>query len=317
MTDAVRSLWYTAPGKAEWRTERLPAPGAGDCLVRTLYTGVSRGTESLVSRGLVPPSEYGRMRAPFQAGDFPFPVKYGYSAVGTVDGLGTVFCLFPHQSAFVVPRGWLTVLPEGVAPRRALLGANMETALNGIWDAGALPGMRIAVVGAGVLGCLLSWLCGRLPGSSVTLVDVMPQRAATARTLGVGFALPTEAPQDCDLVFHTSANPAGLATAIGCAGTEAAVVEMSWYGAGDTPVPLGGAFHSKRLRLVASQVGQVAPVMRPRRSHSDRLAIALGLCADPVLDVLLEPDCPVDAAPARLPRVLEPGSGILCQPIAY
>jgi threonine dehydrogenase-like Zn-dependent dehydrogenase len=317
MNNLARALWYTAPGQAEWRSETLPEPGDGRALVRTLYSGVSRGTESLVSRGLVPPSEYGRMRAPFQAGAFPFPVKYGYAAVGETVSGARVFALHPHQSAFVLPDSWLSPLPPGVTPRRALLAANMETAINGMWDAGALPGMRIAVVGGGVLGCLLAYLSARLPGAVGTLVDLLPERAATAAALGASYTAPGDAPTGCDLVFHTSASPAGLSTALRCAGSEAAIVEMSWYGDQAVAAPLGEAFHSQRLRLVGSQVGQVAPAMRPRWSHADRLALALRLCADPVLDALLEPDCPADEAPARLVAVLRPGSGALCQPIAY
>lgn len=317
MQSDVRALWFTAPGQAEWRPVALPAADGVNTRVHALYSGVSRGTESLVFRGLVPPSEHDRMRAPFQDGDFPFPVKYGYAAVGrTADGR-LVFALHPHQSVFALPADSLLPLPAGLPPRRAVLAANVETALNALWDAGALPAMRIAVVGAGVVGALVAWLAGRLPGAAVTLVDTLPSRADLARRLGVAFAAPDAAPQACDLVFHASASAAGLATALACAGDEAQVVELSWYGDGQIPAALGGAFHSRRLRLVASQVGRIAPAMRARWDHRRRLAAALALCADPALDALLEPDCAADDAPARLAAVLAPGSGALCLPIKY
>ncbi|MFN4282820.1 MAG: zinc-dependent alcohol dehydrogenase [Alphaproteobacteria bacterium] len=317
------ALWYAAPGKAEWRSETLPALPPGHCRVRTLFSALSRGTESLVFHGKVPESERDRMRAPMMAGDFPFPVKYGYAAVGLVeDGpknvIGkAVFALHPHQDLFDVAPDQAAFLPEGLPPQRGILAANMETALNALWDSGATAGQRIAVIGGGVVGLLVGYLAARLPGAEVTLVDLEPKRAALARALGMGFTAPASAPQHCDVAFHASGVGAGLNTAIACAGDEATVIEMSWYGEGQVPVALGGAFHSRRLILKASQVGKVAPNMRPRWSYGRRLAMALDLLRDARLDALLE--APITAAdlPARLPDILKPGGGVLCQPIAY
>jgi threonine dehydrogenase-like Zn-dependent dehydrogenase len=193
----------------------------------------------------------------------------------------------------------------------------METALNALWDAAPGPADRIAVVGAGVVGCLCAWLAARLPGADVTLIDIDKRRAAVAAVLGAAFALPDGAPEDCDLVIHASASPAGLATALRLAGQEATVLELSWYGAGDVAVPLGGAFHSRRLRLISSQVGQVSPSHRPRWSHGRRLAAALGLLVDPTLDVLLAPEVGFHDLPAQLPRILTGPDGVLCQLIWY
>ena len=210
------------------------------------------------------------MRAPLQAGSFPFPVKYGYAAVGrVVEGPAElagreVFVLHPHQDRFAAPAAMAVPLPEGLPAGRAVLAANMETALNILWDSGASAGDRIAVVGAGTVGALTGWLCARLPGTEVTLVDVNPERAALAAALGCGFAVPEAAPEDCDLTIHTSASGEGLATALGAAGLEATVVEASWYGDRPPTVGLGGAFHSRRLRLVSSQVGLVPTERRAR-----------------------------------------------------
>jgi len=319
----TRALWYVAPGQAALRDEMTPVPGPGEVLVQTRYSALSRGTESLVFRGAVPASEHARMRAPFQAGAFPFPVKYGYAAVGTVtagpdDLVGrAVFVLHPHQSAFVVPAEAVVALPAGVPLRRAVLAANMETALNALWDAAVLPGSRVAVIGAGTVGALVAWLAGHVAGAQVTAVDVRPERAAILSALGVGFAVPGNAPADCDLVFHASATPEGLATAVAAAGDEATIVELSWYGDRAVMAALGGAFHSRRLRLIASQVGGVAPSMRARWPHRRRLAQAMALLVDARLDALLEPDVPFEDLPAALPALLGPGGAAMCQVVAY
>lgn len=319
----ARSLWYSAPGRAEIRDGPLRDAGPGEVSVRALYSAISRGTERLVFAGRVPPSEYERMRAPFMGGSFPFPVKYGYAIIGRVEQGPAelegrlVFALHPHQSRFTLPVEAVVPVPENVPPARAVLAANMETALNAMWDAAPGPADRIAIIGAGVVGSLVAWLCGGLPGARVTLVDIEPSRADLARTLGVGFSAPADAPENCDLVVHASATAAGLATALRLAGEEATVLEMSWYGSDEVSVPLGGAFHSRRLKLVSSQVGKVAPSHRARWTHARRLAAALDLLADPALDALIAPAVKFDELPARLPDILAPESGILCQLVEY
>jgi len=319
----AHALWYAAPGRAELRTEWLPPPTADQVRVQTAYSALSRGTESLVFQGAVPASEHRRMRAPFQGGEFPFPVKYGYASVGTVvDGVAglagrTVFALHPHQDAYVLAADAVVPVPAGVPARRAVLAPNMETALNALWDGAALPGSRIAVVGGGVVGALVAFLAARLPGAEVTLVDLRPERAALAQALGLRFEPPGRVPADCDLVFHASASEAGLATALAAAGDEAAVVELSWYGDRPVSAMLGGAFHSGRLRLVGSQVGRVAPAMRARWSLRRRLEKALELLDDERLDALLEPDIGFEDLPAALPRLLGPSAGALCPVVRY
>lgn len=314
------ALWYVAPMRAEIRPGRLAA-APDSATVRTLWSGLSRGTERLVASGRVPDAEHERMRAPMQEGDFPFPVKYGYCAVGRVEAgppdlVGRkVFALHPHQTRFAAPVSLLSVLPSGVPARRAILAANMETALNGLWDSGAGPGDRIAVIGAGIVGFLVAHLAKCLPGTDVTLVDVDPSRAPTAAALGLAFA--PSPPGDCDVVFHTSAAPAGLAAAIEAAGLEATIVEMSWYGEGLQPVPLGGAFHSRRLRLVSSQVGQVSPSRRPRWTYARRMQKALALLADARLDALITAEVSFADLPAAIPALLAPGAAGLATAIRY
>jgi hypothetical protein len=319
----AQALWYSGPGHADLREEALAPPGAGEVRVRALYGAVSRGTEALVFGGRVPASEFERMRAPLMAGHFPFPVKYGYATVGRIEAgpedlVGRiVFTLHPHQDLFNIPASAAVVLPENLPPQRAVLAANMETALNAVWDAAPGPADRIAIVGGGVVGALVAYLCGRLPGAEVTLVDINPARAELARTLGVGFARPEAATGDCDLVVHASGNPAGLGTALALAGEEATVLELSWYGDASVAAALGGAFHSRRLRLVSSQVGKIAPSHRPRWTNGRRLAAALALLTDARLDALLAPAVDFADLPRRLPDILSANSGVLCQPITY
>lgn len=323
-TDEIaQALWYVGPGVAEIREERLPPRLPGTVRVRTSFSALSRGTESLVAAGRVPESEYDRMRAPFMGGQFPFPVKYGYANVGRVEaGLASlvgkeVFSLSPHQTLFNAPEDSVVPLPEGVPAARAVLGANMETALNAIWDAEPADGAKIAVVGAGVLGSLVGFLAGQIDGAEVTLVDINPERAEIAQALGIGFAKPGDAPRDRDLVIHTSASAAGLTTALDLCGDEATVLELSWYGAGTVPVPLGGAFHSRRLKLISSQVGKVAPSRRATFTYRKRLEAALKILADDRLDVLLAPAVKFRELPGHLPDIFAPKSGILCQLITY
>ena len=281
------ALWCTGPGQVALR----PAAAGEGTAVTTLFTAISRGTERLVLAGDVPVSEYATMRGPGMEGDFPFPVKYGYCNVGQVqDGplAGRhVFSLFPHQTQFRLPQDNLNLLPDALPPQRAVLAANMETALNILWDSGAGAGDRIAVIGAGVVGALVGYLAARLPGASVQLVDINPARATLAAAIGADFALPDQAVQDCDVVIHASASPAGLALALTLAGQDATIVEASWYGAKSVPVPLGGAFHSRRLRIVASQVGHLPPARLPRWSYARRMATALDLLCDDRLDMLI------------------------------
>ena len=323
MAETAQALWYTGPGTAQIQSEELGPLSGGSVRICATHGAISRGTEALVAAGRVPPSEFARMRAPFMAGSFPFPVKYGYAIVGRVErGLAslvgcTVFALHPHQTLFDLPADAAVVVPPNVPASRAVLAANMETALNAVWDAGPGPFGRVAVVGAGVVGTLTGFLCRELGGGDVTLVDINPARAGVAAALGLRFATPAEAPTECGLLFHASASSAGLATALALAGDEAAIVELSWYGDGPVSAPLGGAFHSRRLKLIASQVGKVAPSHRQEWTHRRRLEYALGLLADDRLDVLLEPAIAFDDLPARLPRILAAASSILCQCIDY
>lgn len=323
MKKSARAFWLSSPGHGEIRRVDLPEPAEGDVVVRALYSGVSRGTETLVFRGQVPASQHTVMRAPFQEGDFPGPVKYGYLNVGVVeegpeDLVGrTVFCLYPHQSRYVVPAGAVTRVPDNVPAERAVLAGTVETAVNALWDAAPLIGDRIAVVGGGMVGCSVAALLARFPGVRVQLVDADPARAGIADALGVGFALPEDALGECDLVVHASATEQGLARALELLAPEGTVVELSWYGDRRVALPLGEAFHSRRLTVRSSQVGTLSPSRRAGRGHADRMALALELLADPALDALITGESAFEELPEVMPRLASGEIPALCHRIRY
>src|ERR1700729_1212158 len=326
-SEAVRAdaqaFWLRAPGYGEIRPVILPETGREDVMVRTLWSGVSRGTETLVFRGGVPPDQYATMRAPFQEGDFPGPLKYGYLSVGAVEeGPAelrgrTVFCLYPHQTAYVVPAGAVTVVPEGVPPARAVLAGTVETAVNALWDAAPLLGDRVSVVGAGMVGCCVARLLSRFPASQVTLMDVDPGRADVAAAIGVVLARPGDAAGDRDLVVHASATSAGLQRSLELLAPEGTVIELSWYGDSEVRLSLGGAFHSARLGIRASQVGTVSPARSGRRTTADRLALALELLRDPAFDALVTGESRFGELPDVMARLAAGSLPALCHTITY
>jgi threonine dehydrogenase-like Zn-dependent dehydrogenase len=319
----ARAFWLREPGGGEIRPEPLREPGPDDVVVRTVRSGISRGTETLVVRGGVPSSQYAVMRAPFQDGDFPGPVKYGYLNVGVVEHGPqrlqgrTVFCLYPHQTAYVVPARSVVLVPDDVPPERAVLAGTVETAVNALWDAGPLVGDRVTVVGAGMVGCCVARLLGRFPGVHVTLVDVDARRAGVAASLGVDFAVPADASGGRDLVVHTSATSAGLQRSLDLLAPEGTVIDLSWYGDVDVTLSLGGAFHSQRLRIRASQVGTVAPARRSTRTTTDRLALALDLLRDAAFDALLTGASRFDELPDVMARLTAGSLPALCHIITY
>ncbi|HET6626722.1 MAG TPA: zinc-binding alcohol dehydrogenase [Nocardioidaceae bacterium] len=323
MSDEASAFWVREPGVGEIRPVRLPDPGPGDVTVRTLRSGISRGTETLVFRGGVPQSQYAAMRAPFQDGDFPGPVKYGYLNVGVVEQGPpelrgrTVFCLYPHQTRYVVPAAAVVPVPDDVPPERAVLAGTVETAVNALWDAAPLIGDRVTVVGAGMVGCCVARLLTRFPGVDVTVVDVDSSRSDVVNGMGARFASPADAADGRDVVVHTSATSAGLQRALELLAPEGIVLELSWYGDAEVHVALGGAFHSRRLGIRASQVGTVSAARRGTRTAVDRLALALDLLRDPCFDTLVTGVSPFDELPTVMSRLASGTLPALCHTLSY
>lgn len=322
-TKIARQFWIRSPGVGEIVASPLAPQQEGEVLVRAMFSGISRGTEALVFRGEVPASQRETMRAPFQEGSFSGAVKYGYSSVGEVLAgpaalVGRrVFCLYPHQDFYRVPVDAVTLLPDGLPPARAVLAANAETALNAVWDAAPGPGDRIVVIGAGVVGLLTAWLCARLPAANVAVHDIDPSRAPVAEALGLRFLSEPPKGADADLVVHASGSEAGLGVALECAGMEATILELSWYGNRPVSVPLGEAFHSRRLTLKSSQVGHLPPHRRPRWNHHRRMEVALRLLLDARLDVLVSDESDFDDLPTVLAKLSRNPAGTLCHRIRY
>jgi threonine dehydrogenase-like Zn-dependent dehydrogenase len=318
----ARALWIVEPGRAELRSESLPEPSADQVLVETRFSALSRGTEGLVFRAQVPPELHASMRCPHQAGELSLPVKYGYCSVGRVRAGAApvgqrVFCLYPHQDRYVVPAADVVEIPDAVPDRRAVLAANMETAVNGLWDAAPLVGSRVAVIGAGAVGLLTASLLGRIPGIDLEVVDISAEKDELCRQLGLRCVRPAAARGACDLVLHASGAPAGLETALSLAGFEATIVELSWYGERRVSLSLGGRFHNGRLRILSSQVGSVAASQRPRWSYRRRMQLALQLLADPAYDALLARPVPFESLPEALPGLLGRAGSTVTELVEY
>ena len=317
------AYWTTAPGAGEFRRARLRPPGVGEALVRSLYSGVSRGTEMLVYRGEVPPEVAGRMRAPFQEGEFPFPVKYGYLSVGVVeqgpdDLLGRrTFCLYPHQDRYVVPVDALTVIPDDVPSRRAVLAGHVETALNALWDAPPCIGDRIAVIGGGMIGASLAVLLSRFPLGRLQLVDTDPVKRDMARAMGIEAVEPEALQAECDIIYHASTTEAGLAQGLERLGDEGELVELSWFGSHVPAVPLGTSFHARRLRITASQVSTIGRARRYRRTHAARMDLVMHMLQDPVFDALISGESGFADLPGAIAGLAQGELPTLCRAIRY
>lgn len=325
--DHALALFYERAGVGFLKNCKLPTFDNQSVRIKTLYSGISRGTESLVFNGLIPKSEWPTMRCPHQAGDFSFPLSYGYSVVGKVIKVGseitklfpgdTVFVLHPHQEQIVAHGEMVRLVPKNVPSRRAVLAANMETALNGIWDGGIKAHQSVSVIGGGVVGLLTAYLANKTTDAIVTLIDINPAKREIAERLGLIFAMPDEAPVEQDVIFNTSSSEAGLQCGLDHLAFEGRLVEMSWYGSKPVNLSLGGRFHSNRLQIISSQVGHISPAKRETHGYADRMSEAMQWLADPVLDHLLEPEIAFKALPDQLPRIFAGDSDVLCQLVSY
>ena len=312
------AFWVESPGVGAIRPVELAEPGPGELRVRTLFSGVSRGTEATVFQGKVPESQHQTMRCPHQEGCFSGSVKYGYSAVGQVVDTGAlVFCLHPHQTEFVVSADALLPLPEGLSPGLAVLAPNLETAINGVWDAQPQPGEAATVIGGGVVGLAVAWRLAQL-GVDVELVEPNPARAAVAATLGLKMVTPAYAAARRSLIIHASGSQAGLCHALNLAAHEGRIIEMSWFGDTSIHLPLGEAFHARRLTLRSSQVGTVSPSAPGEWTHRSRMAMVLDLLAGhPELGVLISGESRFEDLPATMAKLAYGEVKMLCHRIRY
>jgi hypothetical protein len=318
----AHAYWVTKSGDGELRPESLPPRQKEEALVRTLYSGVSRGTERVVHEGRVPERVADLMQAPHQEGDFPGPVKYGYLSVGTVEEGPeewrgkTVFSLHPHQDFYIVPTSQLTAIPADVPARRAVLTGIVEVAINALWEAGPRLGDRVAVVGGGLVGGVLATLLRKYPLGRLQLVDADPEKRNLAEKLSIEFAEPEDAANDNDIVFHCSASNDGLKLSLQLAGDDSDVIELSWFADKEVTLPLGEDFHARRLNIRSSQVGAVALPRRHRRTNAQRLQEAVNQLKDPLFDTFLSSECQFQNLPSTLVKLFERPGGF-CHVVAY
>ena len=298
----ARAFWLAAGGRGLIRAEALPDPPADWCVVKTRFSAVSPGTERLVALGRVPVSLREEMRCPYMGGHFPFPVKYGYSLVGEVvsgpaDLRGrAVHVLHPHQDICVVRREDVRPLPAGLPAERATLASNLETAVTAVWDSGAVLGERALVVGFGIVGSLIARLLSLSPGIDLEIVEPRRDRRMLAERMGFK-AFPEPGPGAFDLAFDAGGTPAGLQAAIDRVGVEGRVVAVSWFGARPVPLVLGGSFHSRRKRIVASQVSRIPGFLAPRWDVRRRTELVFRLLDRPEFDLHLSPPIPFSGLP--------------------
>jgi 2-desacetyl-2-hydroxyethyl bacteriochlorophyllide A dehydrogenase len=281
-----RSLYFTAPHTIDVREEPLPALAAGQVLAQTLCSAISPGTEMLVYRGQVPTEMAVDETIAALGGQFRFPLKYGYSAVGRVLELGpgvdsawqgrTVFAFNPHESHVIADIAQLFPLPDDVDAETALFLPNMETAVNFLLDGAPLIGERVAVLGQGVVGLLTTALLARCPLANLTTFDHYPLRRETSLALGAHVSLsPESSPAlQADLTYELSGSPAALDAAIALTGFDGRIVVGSWYGQKRAALDLGGRFHRSRIRLISSQVSTLTPALSGRWDKARRLQVA-------------------------------------------
>ncbi|MEM9671559.1 MAG: zinc-binding alcohol dehydrogenase [Bacteroidota bacterium] len=283
MTDTT-ALWHLSERESSIRSQSLPPLKTDECLIESLFSLVSSGTETLVANGQVPAELQDSMQVPYMEGSFGFPLKYGYSLVGKViEGSENlvdryVHLLHPHQQHCVVKETDVTVIPEGIPPQRAVLASNLETALNAVWDSHLSAGDRVLVVGMGLIGSLVALLASQFPATQIRVAETDPTRQSLAREQGFSLYDPSDTP--FDVAFHSSGSSTGLQTAIDAVGYEGQVIELSWYGTRSAEVKLGGSFHQQRKQIISSQVSQLPAHRQARWDYRRRKQTVLDLLQD-------------------------------------
>jgi 2-desacetyl-2-hydroxyethyl bacteriochlorophyllide A dehydrogenase len=294
------SLYFTGPYQVSVQEERLPPPAEDQVVVQTQVSAISPGTEMLIYRGQAPTDIPVDETIPDLAGDFGFPLKYGYAAVGRVVAWGAyvdpewhnrlVFAFHPHESHFLTSPAELIPVPPGVSPEEAAFLPNVETAVNFLMDGQPLVGEQLAVFGQGVVGLLTTALLARFPLARLVTLDRYPLRRGKSLDMGAHVSLDPTAPDaldqvsalvqkgrfypGADLTYELSGNPGALDQAIAATGFNGRVVVGSWYGQKRANVDLGGRFHRSRVRLISSQVSTIAPEWSGRWTKSRRLDLA-------------------------------------------
>ena len=288
-------LYFTAPGQVSVVQTPLDPPAPGEVQVRTLFSAISPGTETMIYRGRFPKDLEVDANLPALSGRFTYPFCYGYASVGQVVASGEavnpnwdgrpVFAFQPHASYFNADIRQLLAIPADLAPEEAIFLANMETAVNLIMDGQPLIGERALVCGQGIVGLLTTALLARYPLACLVSLEHYDLRRRASESLGVQACLDPGAPDflkqiedylpdGADLSYELSGTSEALDQIIALTGFSGRVMIGSWYGDQRTSLNLGGAFHRKRLRLVSSQVSTIAPQFSGRWSKARRFEVA-------------------------------------------
>lgn len=327
-----QAIYFISPGQVELREETLPAPAEGQVLVQTLLSAISPGTELLLYRGQFPDGLAVDENIAALAGEFHYPLRYGYSCVGRVLQIGAgvdarwsgrlVFAFNPHESAFLARIENLLPIPENLTPEQAAFLPNMETAINLVMDGRPLIGERVAVVGQGVIGLLTTALLASFPLKSLVTLDRYALRRQASLNLGAHASLDPEAagfvqnlssllPSGSDLTLELSGSPAALDQAIGLTGFDGRVIIGSWYGQKRASLDLGGRFHRSRIRLISSQVSTIAAELSGRWDKARRFSLAWEMLRTVRPERLVSKRVPIGAA-AQAYQLLDqqPGEAI-------
>lgn len=317
-----KSLWFKNQFHAVMETEMLPVlppnKKKNSCLIKTLFTAISPGTEYLVYSGGVPKKLYVEMRCPYMGGDFSFPIKYGYSLVGQVlDGPTSlkgklIHTLHPHQDYARISAEDVYVIPDGISPQRATLASNMETALNAIWDSGVNIGDKVLIVGFGIIGSLIARILSFIPQVEVDVLDVQPAKITLIEQLGFSI-YKEEKEKKYDLAFHTSGSGPGLQTSINNVGLEGKIIETSWYGDKEVNLCLGETFHSQRKLIISSQVSHLPACKSARWDYKRRKEVVFQLLLHPEFDAHITHTI----AFHNLPKLFQSLKKNRCQELSY
>lgn len=292
----VKALWHLSEDQSS--IQETDIKEIEDLVsVNTAYSMISLGTERLVAMGQVPHQLYQQMNVPYMEGSFVFPIKYGYSLTGQLEDGRGVHLMHPHQNYCLVQSQDITTLPETIPLKRATLIANLETALNAVWDGNVQLGDHVLVVGFGLVGSLVARLIDRMPATKVVVADTNPKKVELASSLGFKAVHPAEISDTFDLAYNVSASGAGLQAAIDAVGFEGKIIELSWYGNRNTVLELGGAFHNERKQLISSQVSNLPPFKRGRWDYKRRKEVVIDLLVDPIFDSHITQEIPLEELP--------------------
>ena len=284
--ESVQQLWFCEPYKVEVRSCQPLAIPAGQVRVRALCSAISAGTEMLVYRGQLP-SELALDVSIAQMQKNPeYPLQYGYASVGIVEAIGQgvekswlgkrVFSFAPHASHFNSESDALIELPDGIAAEDAVFLANMETAVNLVQDGRPMIGERVAVLGQGIVGLLLTAVLARFPLAELLAIEGIAERRELAKSLGASNACSPLRLDSAwaDLIYEVSGVPEALNSAIDLAVFDSRIIIGSWYGKKSTAIDLGGKAHRNRISICTSQVSSLAPELSGRWNKERRFDVA-------------------------------------------